>query len=433
MTTSALDLALLDAAIEKLPHGELASLRESAASQLRADGLPTVRDEAWRYTNLSPAIALTNRWLADLPTQSATAQHGAETTAPIDEVDAAWLVFRNGEIDDERVAAAQRALGDDVVIERLSKSTVAARPATDTAIASLNAALLRDALIVRIADNAVLPKPIALLHEDVADAASPASHTRVIVLLGEGAQADFIELQASSGANEHFANLITEFHVADSARCGFLQLQERQLDHMSVNSVLVRLGANGRFDGWTVQTGGRLVRNNVQLTIDGAGAHGGMTGLTICDGEQHIDNCVFADHAKPNGTTRQDYRGIASGKSRSIFNGKALVRAGADGTDAEQSNHNLLLSPTAEIDTKPELEIYADDVKCAHGATVGELDADALFYLRSRGLSADEAERVLTRAFAARMLTDLEASPAATLAERAVEGKLNSMIGGRPQ
>ncbi len=426
-----LDTALLDMAIQQLPNGELSDLREAAAKQLRAAGLPTLKDEAWRYTNLAPAIALTNRWLAGLSKEDSVERHGADQPAAADALDAERLVIVNGEIDDERCAAVQHAFGDDVTIERLSKAGRTTTPATGDAIASLNAALFRDALIVRVAENAVLPKPIAFIHHDSASALGSSSHTRIIVLIGSGAKADFIELQTSTGDGEHFANVVSEFHVGERARCGFLQLQQRLLNHMSVNNVLANIDTDGRFDGSTVQTGGRLVRNNVQLSIDGTGAHGSMSGLTISDGEQHIDNCIFADHAKPNGTTRQDYRGIAGGKSRSIFNGKALVQVGADGTDAEQSNHNLLLSPAAEIDTKPELEIYADDVKCAHGATVGELDADALFYLRSRGLSADQAERVLTRAFAARMLAALEGSPAVALAEEAVDTKLNAMIGGR--
>ncbi|MEM7501163.1 MAG: Fe-S cluster assembly protein SufD [Pseudomonadota bacterium] len=428
-----LDTALLDAAIRELPNGELSTLREAAAKQLRASGLPTQKDEAWRYTNLAPAIELTNRWLADLPAHGTAEGHDIEQGTAADTLDAECLVIRDGDIDADACAATQQAFGGDVAIERLSQSNLGATPVIESAIASLNAALLRDALIVRVNENAVLSKPIAFIHDDTASETGSSSHARVIVLLERNAKADFIEVQTSSGAGEHFANIVTEFHVGERAHCGFLQLQQRQLEHMSVNSVLVHIDTDGRFEGSTVQTGGRLVRNNVQLRIDGKGAYGGMAGLTISDGEQHVDNCVFADHAKPNGTTRQDYRGIAGGKSRTVFNGKALVQVGADGTDAEQSNHNLLLSPKAEIDTKPELEIYADDVKCAHGATVGELDADALFYLRSRGLSADQAERVLTRAFAARMLTALENSPAAALAEQAVETKLSAMIGGRGQ
>ena len=427
-----LDTALLDAAIRELPNGELSALREAAANQLRASGLPTQKDEAWRYTNLAPAIELTNRWLAGLPTHSAADGRDTGQGTAADTLDAECLVIRDGDIDDDACAAAQQTL-DGVTIERLSQSNLGATPAIETALASLNAALLRDALIVRVTENAELSKPIAFIHDDTASETGVSSHARVIVLLESGAKADFIEIQTSSGGGEHFANIVTEFHVGEQAHCGFLQLQQRQLEHMSVNSVLVQIDTDGRFEGSTVQTGGRLVRNNVQLRIDGRGAYGRMAALTISDGVQHIDNCVFADHAKPNGTTRQDYRGIAGGRSRTIFNGKALVQVGADGTDAEQSNHNLLLSSKAEIDTKPELEIYADDVKCAHGATVGELDADALFYLRSRGLSADQAERVLTRAFAARMLAALETSPAAALAEQAVETKLSAMIGGRGQ
>ena len=245
----------------------------------------------------------------------------------------------------------------------------------------------------------------------------------------EGATAEFVELHHSSGGSSHYANAVTEIRVAPGARARWLQVQQRAADHLMTSSTAVSVSADAGFLGGSMQLGGRMVRNAVDMIVDGQAARAEVTGLTITDDVQHIDNRVFAHHAKPGGTTRQHYRAIAAGRSRNVFNSKALVSAGADGTDAEQSSHNLLLSEEAEIDTKPELEIYADDVKCAHGATVGELDAAALFYLRSRGIEENQARQILTRAFADQIVDRLPVAAAKAFAEQAISEKLKRVIG----
>ena len=189
----------------------------------------------------------------------------------------------------------------------------------------------------------------------------------------------------------------------------------------------LRDGATLNFS--SIDVGGKLIRNDVVVKIAGPDATANISGVYLADGRQHIDNHILVDHQVGPARSMQDYRGIIGGRARCVFNGKALVRAGADGTDAEQSNHNLLLSDKAEIDTKPELEIFADDVKCAHGTTVGQLDEKSIFYLRSRGLSLEQAKILLTRAFAGQILKQLPIEGVRNFVNQLIEEKLDRLTG----
>ncbi len=216
--------------------------------------------------------------------------------------------------------------------------------------------------------------------------------------------------------------------LAEGAALDVVRIQQRQTEHLNVNRVTAQLARDASFDYSNFDFGGALARNDIIADIAGAGASVNLKGLYLAGGRQHIDNHTRVDHRVGPATSAEDYRGILGGRSRCVFNGKAVVHAGADGTDADQSNHNLLLSANAEIDTKPELEIYADDVKCSHGATVGQLDETALFYLRSRGLDEGQATQILTRAFASTIADQVPIAGCREYLAAAMDEKLDTLV-----
>lgn len=225
------------------------------------------------------------------------------------------------------------------------------------------------------------------------------SQVRIELELADAACCEVLEYHASLGAAPHFANAVIHLRLGAKARAGYVRIQRRDPLHMLAGRLDVDQARGSEFSHVGFDLGGRLVRNDLQVSLAGTRASADLSGLYLAGTDQHIDNHIRVDHRVGPATSRQEYRGILAANARCVWNGKAIVHPGADGTDAEQANHNLLLSSGAEMDTKPELEIYADEVKCSHGATVGQLDERALFYLRTRGISSEEATRILTKAF----------------------------------
>ncbi|MDH3266093.1 MAG: Fe-S cluster assembly protein SufD, partial [Gammaproteobacteria bacterium] len=315
-----------------------------------------------------------------------------------DAIDANWLVIANGHIDAQILRGFTQACEAGTLINRLSDAEVAF--SFDAPLSDLNAALLQDGLRIHVAEDAAISRPLGLLFVDNADAAPGMTQTRVELELGAGSAATFIEYHASSGSGDHYSNAVNSLVIGDNAHAKYVRVQDRSLRHKHTNRLAVSCGRNSRFNHCGFDIGGGFVRNDVVIDIAKPGSRVEFDGLYLAGDGQHIDNHTRTDHRVGPAESHQEYRGILSGQSRAVWNGKTIVHVGADGTDAEQSNHNLLLSEKSEIDAKPELEIYADDVKCSHGTTVGQLDETALFYLRSRGIDKHNARQILTTAFA---------------------------------
>lgn len=374
--------------------------------------LPTTRDEDWKYTDLSRARDITSRWL-DAGGETVAAGIAGDISRITASIDATWFVIANGEL---------QLPGDapGVSAERLD-----AAPDADGALAELNTALLLDGLRVRI--EGTPEKPVGLLLIDgAADAA--ASQAYVNVEFAANSVGEVIEYHASAGAADHYANAIVGITVGDNAAASHVRIQNRDLDHVQTSSTLVNVGRDARFSSAGFDLGGGLVRNDLVVDISDPGAEISFDGLYLAGEGQHIDNHTRVDHRAGPATSRQEYRGILNGKCRCVWNGKAIVHQAADGTDADQANHNLLLSEKAEIDAKPELEIYTDDVKCSHGTTVGQLDEASLFYLRSRGLDKQHAKQVLTHAFAAGLVSRIPVESARETVAALVEARLAVVI-----
>lgn len=394
MKDSALSVEALEAAIGRLPVDALAPARRAALDTLRKTGMPTLRDEDWKYTDIRPLVDLSNQWLANPAPTS-----GEAVPSRIDDImrsiDADWLVVRNGRIDE----AGLRGLSVDGVTVSLLSDLGIERPAS-TQLGNLNTALLVDGLRIRITDGTRCRRPIGLLFADLASDSPVISQSRIDIVVDKSASVSVFECHVSAGEPGHYANAVVNLDLGEAAAADFVRLQERSRGHDQTARTSITVGRGAVLRHAAYDLGGKLIRNDLEVRVDEPGGHASISGLYLVGAGQHIDNHTRIDHVVGPTESRQEYRGILTGHARGVWNGKVIVHDGADGTDAEQSNHNLLLSRNAEINTKPELEIYADDVKCSHGTTVGQLDRDAMFYLRTRGLSRHEARQVLTRAFA---------------------------------
>ena len=426
MTNAAFNQVLFDEAVDAMPQDVLSGLRKSAAAKFRQTGFPTTRHEDWHYTNLASVVTMSDAWLLNANT---TADFSNDSAANIiAAIDAYWVQFRNGKIDYDA-----SSIPDGVTVTRLTENDATwsiGRVSIDDPLTQLNAALLPDGVRVSVAASATVEKPVGFIIDDHANDQTVIAQTRILIEVGEGAKVQFIEAHASSGKGEHFANNVIQVDMARNSSADYLRMQERARHHIVTGRLSADLAENSKLEHFAFDLGGSLVRNDVVARLNGRDSNVSLYGLYLAGDKQHIDNHTRVDHIVGPARSWEEYRGILNHKSRCVFNGKAIVHKGADGTDANQSNHNLLLSGDAEIDTKPELEIYADDVKCSHGATVGQLDDAALFYLRSRGLDQATATRLITRAFAAKILSMLTIGAAGDYLTAAIDNRLDTLIGG---
>jgi len=379
--------------------------------------LPTTRNEDWKYTDLSLARDISDRWLA-AGGEAPVADIENEIDVITGGIDAHWIVIANGKLADGGSITG-------VSVERLDEVPVD----SDSALAELNAALLQDGL--RIGIDGKPEKPIGLLVIDGADEPS-VSQAYTEIRFAPGSDAEIVEYHASCGAADHYANSVLALSLEANARASLVRFQDRDRRHVQTGrtSVTVDRDATLRMAGFDL--GGGLIRNDLVVKLIGPGSDIAFDGLYLAGEGQHIDNHTRVDHCVGPARSVQEYRGILNGRCRCVWNGKAIVHLGADGTDADQSNHNLLLSEKAEIDAKPELEIYADDVKCSHGTTVGQLDETALFYLRSRGLDKRRATEVLTHAFAADLVARMPVEAAREALAAIIESRLAELLDSDP-
>jgi Fe-S cluster assembly protein SufD len=422
MTSTDLNADLFRQAVSSIPSDGLSDIRQVAAISFAAQGFPTPRHEDWKYTNLDTALSVTNQWLIEPSSTDNNDFSGTEEI--LKSVDATWIQVRNGSFD-----PADLKLPAGVVVRKLTKDDAETMSLVDDPMSQFNAALLKDGVFVQIDANVELEKPLGFLISDTAAAGSAVSQYRIVADIGEGATAMFVEAHQSSGPGDHFANGLVQFRLRPHSSVDYVRLQQRARNHKQVGRTVVAIESGASFRHCGFDFGGSLVRNDIDVDLLGAGAHVGLHGVYLAGDNQHFDNHTTVHHRVGPTTSDEEYRGILNRKSRCVFNGKAIVHKGADGTDARQSNHNLLLSADAEIDTKPELEIYADDVKCSHGATVGELDASALFYIRSRGLDEDTAKQLLTRAFAAGVLQMMTIPAMQDFLAGSLDARLDSLVG----
>lgn len=387
----------------------LARLRESALARVGELGLPSTRHEAWRYTSIEP-IARTSFRLAEASSVEAVRRDAVASLLLGEGAASAELVFVDGHFAPHlsSVASPRAGLKVDSLAAALRERPAEVEPylgrvATGERepFTSLNAAFVQDGAFVQVARGAVIEKPIHLVFVATGSAATPiVSQPRVLVIAEAASQLAVVERFVSLADGVHLTNTVTEIALAESAVLEHVKLGRESESAFHVGSLHVRQERASTFSSRWIALGGGLVRNEIRTLLVGEGASATLDGLTVGAHGQHLDSQTSIEHLSPRCESRQLYKSVLDGASRSVFNGRVLVAQHAQKTSAQQVNRNLLISKEARADTKPQLEIYADDVKCSHGATIGKLDANAIFYLRSRGLGEAEARAVLTQAFA---------------------------------
>jgi Fe-S cluster assembly protein SufD len=419
MKQSAFSIEELRKTVSSLPNDALSTARDAALVNLEKNGLPTTKHEDWKYTDLGQVIDISNRWLASGATITSSKSINESIVKLTKSIDANWLVISNGLVDTTRFDE-----NAGIKVDRFSESSV---PLTmDRPLADLNAALLQDGLRIQI--HSATEKPLGLLVIDEVNDDASVSQVNIQIEMAPGCDAEVIEYHFSLGSGDHYSNSIISLCVGEAAIAQYVRIQNRRIGHVQTGQVSVALRKNGKLKMASYDVGGGLVRNDINIDLSEPGADANLNGLYLAGDEQHIDNHIQIDHSVGPASSSQEYRGILNGSSRCVWNGKTFVHKGADGTDANQGNHNLLLSENAEINTKPELEIYADDVKCSHGTTVGQLDQAALFYLRTRGLSIKQAMEVLTYAFATDLVDCTPVSSTRDVISSLVESRLTKLI-----
>jgi len=371
------------------------SLRQAARRQLQALPFPTTRTEDWRFTNIAP-IAST---AFDLATTSPNVD-ASKLPAP-SHANALRLVFVNGRFA-KSLSTTTNIPGVSIgsLAEGKSETGALAQIAVDqdSVFTALNTSFLNDGAFVLVAENTAIEQPIEIIYLSQSTGKPLVTYPRTLLVVGKNARATVIDRYLGEG--QYFTNAVTEIALAEGAVVDHVKMQQESTTAYHIANTQIVQAARSTFTSHYVALGGALVRNEVRVRFDGEHAESTVNGLYLAKGTQHLDNFTVIDHAKPNCASHELYKGILADKSHGVFNGKIFVRKDAQKTDAKQTNKVLLLSDDATIDTKPQLEIFADDVKCTHGATIGQLDATQLFYLQSRGIPLDQARRLLTFAFA---------------------------------
>ena len=395
------------AASDERKAGPLSEIRHSARRRVEAQGLPTRRQEGWKYTDLRALDAISYRAAQAGDADSFSRENLESLLSPDDA--SRLVVFVNGflrkdlselETDEDDV----RIRGLAALANEAPASLAALFAATDEAPAftNLNEALFEDGVLVELGDGAVA-RPLHIVSVSTGPDALLAN-LRVIVRAGRNAKLRIIEDYHGQEPTRSLTNVVTTLELAQGASVEHHRLQQEPTTSAHIGRVVATLAADAALHSDSVVFGGALTRVDIDAALTGRGAHVRLNGLFATRGEQHVDHHTTVDHQVGDTTSDELYRGILDERSRGVFNGKVIVRPDAQRINAKQASNNLLLSRQAEIDTKPELEIYADDVSCAHGATVGELDQAALFYLRSRGVSEGRARDLLTYAFASEVI-----------------------------
>jgi len=387
-------------------------VRSSAMDRFEQLGFPSVREEDWKYTNLAllakesfaPAISGGELAVADVSRFAFR-----ETTG-------AHLVVVNGFLREDlsvktaldNVVAVDlfNAVGDARYNKIVRKYLARNAGYHDNGLSALNTAFLQSGLFVWIPKDVKLETPLQITY--VSDAEYSASFPRVLVVAEENSSATIVENFASIRDSRYFTNAIAEIVLKDGARLEHYRLQRESNDAFHVSRTSAELGRSSRYYTTSINLGGLLSRHDVSVVMDHEGAETSVDGLYMVGSDQHTDTHSVIDHKQPHCTSHQLYKGILDGNGRAVFNGKIFVREGAQKTDAMQTNKNLLLSDKARVDTKPQLEIYADDVKCAHGAAVGQIDQEELFYLETRGIGPELGRSLLTYGFAEEVIEKIK-------------------------
>jgi Fe-S cluster assembly protein SufD len=398
------------------------ALRQAGFDRFAELGFPTTKNEDWHYTSVNE---IADQEFTLLTARTDDVQEAQ--LAPFAFVEQHWptVVVVNGRYAPH--LSSLRDLPDGVKVETLAESwsrskslssEVGRIASIDAAFTALNTAFLYDGVFIEIAKEAELSQPIHIMYVTDATAAKAMIHPRTVIVAGRNSKASIVESYVSLSDAMHFTNAVTEVTVTRGANLSHYKVQREGQRAFHVGTIDVKQAQDSHYQSFSFASGAALSRTNIYTSLDGEGCGATLNGLYMIGGEQHCDHQTQIVHAQPNCFSRELYKGILDDRSHGVFNGKVYVHPIAQKTDGKQTNNTLLLSENAKVDTKPQLEIFADDVKCTHGATIGAIDRQALFYMKSRGIDAVTATQLLTYAFAADVLETIELEPLKVELER---------------
>ena len=418
--------AFKDSAINGMPFK---AVREKYIQQFDADGFPTVKDEEWKYTNLLPLIK--KDYTFDNTDISISKKQLEEFI--LTNTDSYFLVFVNGVLSKELSTITEKdfVLGSlkynnrQDIIEKYWNSCL---PEETDALVAVNTALAQEGAFIYVPKNLVLDKPIQVIYASSKVQQDLFLQTRGLIVVEENAQVQITERHQNFNDSLVFTNAVTEIVAGASAIIDLYKIQNNTLKCSLIDNTWAKQAKTSNCTIDTFSFGGKFTRNNLSFCLTGEHAESNMNGITLIGKDQLVDHHTFVDHAVPNCNSNELYKGIFDANAKGIFNGKVMVRPDAQKTNAFQANNNLLMTDNASIDTKPQLEIYADDVACSHGCTIGQLDEDALFYLRSRGIPMKEAQAMLMYAFANDVLENIKIPELKKKLNRIIAEKLGVQI-----
>jgi Fe-S cluster assembly protein SufD len=394
-------------------------LRKAAISRFAEIGFPTPRDEDWRYTNIAPIAKRPFKPILEPSRESVTAIIVNQFT--FTGLDAHRLVFINGQHSPELSSA--ESPGEGVKITNLAgaldtdagliQKHLAKYASTENdAFGALNTAFFQDGAFIHVPVGRKVDRPVHLLFITATADIGGTAHPRNLIVAERNSQVTVLESYVSTLNAPYFTNAVSEFVLGEGAIVEHCKFQDESLEAFHIAGLHARLGRGCTLTAHSFATGARLSRNNIRVKLDGEGVNCILNGLYLTKGDQLADHHMIVEHAQPHCNSHEYFNGILDGRSRGVFHGRILVRQEAQKTDAKQTNKNLLLSDDATANTKPQLEIYADDVKCTHGATIGQLNEDAIFYLRARGIGLETARQMLIHAFAGEIIDRIRYEPA---------------------
>lgn len=406
---------------EKKLNGEsksyLHQVRKEALSELKNGNFPTLRNEEWKFTDVAPI--LTNNFIPAINTVLPKITKNEVQKYLFKDFDYHLVVFING-IYSEQLSDIKN-LPEGVIVGSLNKTYntnpqlinqhINKASKIENAFNALNTAYAYDGFVAIIPEGQVIEKPFQVLYLNSSDTDNILAVPRNLIIAGKSSQLTVIANYYGNGSKKYFNNIVTEVYVGENAIVDLYKIQSEKDDSYHIEKVQAVQKKNSVFNHYNLNFGGSIVRNDINSLLDDENIETHFYGLYLAHGNQHVDNHTFADHAKPNCMSNELYKGILDDNARGVFNGKIMVRKDAQKTNAYQSNKTILLSKTAKINTKPQLEIYADDVKCSHGATIGQLDEESEFYIRSRGVPQELAKSMLIRAFANDVLDKVKIEP----------------------
>ncbi|MCX6928452.1 MAG: Fe-S cluster assembly protein SufD [Verrucomicrobia bacterium] len=406
-------------------------LRKAGIVNFADLGFPTLQQEDWRFTNVTPIAKLPFKPVFQVPRNSLTPEAVAGFT--FGKVTASRLVFVDGHYAAELSSPGQPQPG--VVIGSLAAALAAdsglikahlAQKAQGegNAFSALNTAFFQDGGFVYVPAGKQVEVPVHLLFISTAKEAGATAHPRNLIIAEKGSQVTVLESYVSIAEASYFTNAVTDLVLGEGAVVEHVKFQDEGRNAFHIAAVHAQLARNCNFISHSIATGARLSRNSIRTALAGEGIECILNGLYLTRGDQLADHHMVVDHAQPHCNSHEYYNGILDGRSKGVFHGRILVRPAAQKTDAKQTNKNLLLSEDATADTKPQLEIYADDVKCTHGATIGQLNEESIFYLRARGIGAETARRMLIHAFAGEIIERIRYSPAREILDELVWERL---------